>query len=96
MALDVIVNMKIVTLASSVGFGVPLVLNTKATSDITYTKCSSLGEVVTAGFTSETEVYKACALIWSQNNAPKYIAVCQNQKTAVETLTDLVATGKRL
>lgn len=94
MALDVLVNMSTVTLASSVGFGVPLVLETKASSDIAFTKCSSLAEVVKAGFADNTEVYKACALIWSQNNAPKTIAVCQNQKKAVETLTELVALGK--
>ena len=94
MSLDVIVNLNTVTAASSIGFGVPLVLETKRESDIVFTKCASLAEVVEAGFNAETEVYKSCALIWQQNNAPKYIAVCGDQRTAVETLTELVSTGK--
>lgn len=94
MALDVLVNISTIQFANSVGFGIPLVLNTKAESDINYTVCSSLGEVVKAGFAQETEVYKACELIWMQDNAPSKIAVCQAQGTAVETLTKLVGQGK--
>lgn len=94
MGLDVQVNISTVEFAKSVGFGVPLVLNTKAASAIAYTECSSLGEVVSAGFASTTEVYKTCNLIWMQNNAPKSIAVCQDTRTAVATLTELASQGK--
>ena len=94
MGLDVVVNMSTITTASSIGFGVPLVLNTNAESDIGFVKCASLKEVVDAGFATETEVYKACSLIWQQENAPKYIAVCQGQDTAVNTLTELIGEGK--
>lgn len=94
MSLDITVNLNTVTTADSIGFGVPLVLQTKADDDYEFTKFSSLAEISRAGFDTDSEVYKACALIWQQNNAPKYIAVCKDQRTAVETLTALVETGQ--
>lgn len=87
MALDVKVDIKSVKPITKAGFGIPLILEGKASSDIAYIECSSLDEVVKAGFESTTAVYKAAELIFMQNSAPEKVAVCATTSTVKDWLT---------
>ena len=73
---DIIVNLTTATAAGSIGLGNPLVITGKAETAVAYTECNSLADVLAAGFAAETEVYKACAMIFAQKNKPNKIAVC--------------------
>ena len=73
---DITVNITTAVGAGSVGLGNPLVIEGMATKAVDYAECSNLQEVVAAGFAAETEVYKACAVIFAQANKPKTVAVC--------------------
>ncbi|WP_405378828.1 hypothetical protein [Phascolarctobacterium sp.] len=73
---DITVNISTAAAAGSVGLGYPLVIEGMAEKAVDYTECSSIAEVVAAGFAAETEVYKACAAIFAQANKPKTVAVC--------------------
>lgn len=84
---DIEVNITTAVVAGSVGLGNPLVLQGKATAAKDYTECNSLADVVTAGFDSTTEVYKAAAAIFAQDNAPKTVAVCATDGKAADWLT---------
>lgn len=72
---DVTVNLSQSKAAGSVGFGVPLVIQGMAASAIPYAECSSLTEVIDAGYGTETEVYGQCEKIFMQNNRPKMVGV---------------------
>lgn len=74
MALDVKVKIDLTKPAGKATFGYPLVLSIGTAK--AYTECTSLAEVVTAGFEVTTNVYKAVALMFSQNNPPAKVAVC--------------------
>ena len=84
---DVVVNITTAGLSGNVGLGIPLVLASKATSDVAYTEVAELSEVVTAGFSTDTNVYKACEVIMSQNDRPATVAVCATTETATDWLT---------
>ena len=87
MALDVRVDIKSVRPINKAGFGIPLVLEGKATAEIAYKECSNLDEVVQAGFASTTAVYKAAELIFMQDNAPEKVAVCATTTTVKDWMT---------
>lgn len=72
--LDVKVKIDLTKPAGKLSFGYPLVLSIGTAKD--YVECASLAEVVTAGFEATTNVYKAAALMFGQNNPPAKIAVC--------------------
>lgn len=72
---DITVNITTASAAGSIGLGNPLVIAGMAEKAVPYTECNSLAAVVTAGFDVETEVYKACAVIFAQKNKPKTVAV---------------------
>lgn len=78
---DIVVNITEAAVTGSVGLGIPLVIAGKAETAVEYKECTSLAEVVEAGFTTETEVYKNCAAIMGQNNRPAKIAVCATTDT---------------
>lgn len=84
---DIIVNITAVAVSGTVGLGIPLVISGKAEKAIEYTECANLAEVIAAGFTTETEVYKNCAAIMSQNNRPAKIAVCATTDNVATWLT---------
>lgn len=74
--LDVKVKIDLAKPTGKVGFGIPLILEEKATTDIAYIECSNMSEVVSAGFDTNSKVYKSANTIFMQNEAPAKIAVC--------------------
>ena len=84
---DITVNITTAAAAGSIGLGIPLVIQGMAAKAVDYVACSSLDEVVKAGFAAETEVYKACATIFAQKNNPKTVAVVATTGTVAEWLT---------
>lgn len=89
--LDVTVKIDIVATTGSLGFGYPLILATKQTVDIPYTKCADINEVAdvlkatTAYGNNYTEsgIYKAAQLMFMQNNPPAEIAICASKNPAL-------------
>lgn len=77
MALDVNVTIKLSEAGGSVGFGVPLILVSKAESAIAYREFSDLDELPDAGYAETTTAYKLFRIMKMQNNKPKMIAVAQ-------------------
>lgn len=73
---DIVVNITAAAVTGSVGLGIPLVIAGKAEAAVDYTECATLAEVIEAGFTTETDVYKNCAAIMGQNSRPAKVAVC--------------------
>ena len=90
--LDVKVKISMVTPIGKAGFGIPLILEENATTAKSYTECSNLKDVTTAGFAETTKVYKAANAIFMQDNAPEKIAVCAASGTAETWLSDVVVT----
>lgn len=84
---DIEVNITTATAAGSIGLGNPLVIAGKAAAEVAYTECNSLLAVEKAGFGAETEVYKACAVIFAQKNKPKTVAVVATSGAVDEWLT---------
>lgn len=76
MALDVTVRIDLNKPIGKLSFGFPLIISAGETTAINYTECTSLEAVVTAGFATSTDVYKAAQLMFMQNDAPAKIAVC--------------------
>ena len=89
MALDVNVTIKLSEAAGRVGFGVPLILVSKASSAIAYREFSDLDELPDAGYTENSTAYKLFKLMKMQTNKPKMIAVAQVTSKATEALADL-------
>ena len=85
MALDVIVKIDLTKPVPKLGFGIPLLLETGADADKTYTECKSLAEVKTAGFGEDTNTYKTAALLYANDDSLR-IAVEATTKTATEWL----------
>lgn len=81
--LDVKVTIDLIRSIGKTGFGIPLIMS-KEESEIAYTECASLPDVVAAGYAEESNTYKAATLLFMQNNAPAKIAV---YGTAAATLT---------
>ena len=74
MALDVKVKIDLNKPIGSLSFGFPLILTIGEAK--TYTECSSLEAVKTAGFEETTATYKAAQLMFRQNDVPAKVAVC--------------------
>ena len=94
MALDVKVKIDLVKPLGKAGFGMPLILEENATTEKSYTECTSLEEVATAGFGETTKTYKAANTIFMQNEAPEKIAVCATTGDTSAWLTNIANTGK--
>jgi len=92
---DITVNITTTGTSGSIGLGMPLVITGKAETPVDYTECSDLKEVVTAGFAAETEVYKACAVIFAQKDKPKTVAVCATDSKIAEWLVENAALNYR-
>ena len=88
MALDVNVTIKLSDAGGAVGFGVPLILISKADSAIAYQEFSDLDELPDAGYAETTTAYKLFRLMKMQNNKPRMIAVAQVTGKAAEALAD--------
>lgn len=94
MALDVKVNISLLKPVGEPGFGYPLIL-TVGESAKAYTECSSLEEIVEAGYAATTDVYKAAALMLAQDTIPETIAVCTITALNAANLSTLTKKGWR-
>lgn len=83
---DVTVNLSQSKAIGSVGFGVPLVIQGKAAAEIPYKECSSLDEVLEAGFDAESTIYKQCEKLFMQNNKPERVGVYAGTGKITENL----------
>lgn len=88
MALDVNVTITLSEAGGAVGFGVPLILVSKADSEIAYAEYASIAEVQEAGYAIDSAAYQAFTIMKGQDSKPRYIAIAQTTKTAVEALPD--------
>lgn len=95
MANDVKVVIEVAKASPRAGFGFPLIFAGKQTKAIAYTEVSSLAEIVKAGFTAESEVYKAASLLFMQENAPSKIAVCASTDLTASALPAVIEEGWR-
>lgn len=92
---DITVNITTAAAAGSVGLGYPVVVQGMAESDVAYTECANIGEVVAAGFDTNTEVYKACAAIFGQANKPQTVAVAATTGKVDAWLSENLTKGFR-
>lgn len=83
---DINVNITTAVAAGSLGLGYPLVIQGMASKEVAYKECNSLQDVLAAGFETTTEVYKACATIFSQKKKPKTVAVAASTGKVAEWL----------
>lgn len=95
MANDVKVVITLSKAAPRAGFGYPLIFAGKQDSAVPYTEVGSLAEVVSAGFSAESEVYAAAQLLFMQANCPSKIAVCASTDTAITALPVILEEGWR-
>lgn len=94
MAFDVSVKIDLARPLGKIGFGIPLLLVENATKEVKYTEISKVQEVVEVGFESTSDIYKAVALIFDQDGAPKNVAVCAVTTKAKEALEDTKLTSQ--
>ena len=95
MALDITVKISQAAVAGTKGFGIPLILVSKAAEEVPYTECDRLSEVAKLLDGEDTDAYKAAELIWKQNNAPDIIAVCASTNDAVTAISEVANRGWR-
>lgn len=94
MANDVIVKITLTKGIGKLGFGIPLILVSKAESAKAYKEYSDIS-VLATDYPDTTEVYKVASLIWAQKDAPAKIAVCSDTKKATEALDAIYHEGWR-
>lgn len=94
MASDVKVKIDLTKPLGKIGFGIPLILLENAAEENEYKECRSLADVVSAGYTVSTDVYKTAELIFMQEHAPEKIAVCSTTGSASEFLSDSSNTSR--
>lgn len=87
MAQDVKIIINSVKPVGSVGFGCPLILEENATAGAEYVEVGNLEELVAAGYTTDSKVYKTAQLMFMQEHAPKKVAACSVTTEAKEWLT---------
>lgn len=76
MVKDVKVVIDLVKPIGSIGFGCPLILEENATPEKAYAEYSSMDDIVTAGYVTNSSVYKTAQLMFMQAHAPRKIAIC--------------------
>ena len=91
MALDVKVKIELSKAVGTVGFGIPLLLESGAENAVAYTECFSMEDVVSAGFAETTAIYKAANAVFAQEHRPSKIAVCASTDTLTNAITAVVA-----
>lgn len=91
---DVQVVIKLEKVIKRLGFGVPLLLEGKASKAVAYTECSDIDEVK-ALYAEGTATYKAAELIFRQEEPPDKIAVCSSTDKVVTALDSLMSKGWR-
>ena len=91
MALDVKVKIELSKSVGSVGFGIPLLVQSGVEAQVAYTECYSLEDVVAAGFKADSDMYKAANAVFAQENKPSKIAVYAHTGTLTEAITAVIA-----
>lgn len=86
--LDIDVRIDLRKPQGKAGFGIPLILEEHSVTAKSYTECSSLADVISAGFGAETKSYIAARLMFSQPHAPQKLAVCAYAGKAAEFLAE--------
>ena len=94
MAYDVKVKIDLAKPIGKLGFGVPLILLENAEKAVEYAEVNSITELAKLGFENTSIVYKAAQMMYSQENAPKTIAVCAVSGAATAALADAKLVGK--
>lgn len=84
--LDVKVKIDLTQPIGELGHGTPLILAENATTEIKYTECVNLAEVIAAGFDATSKTYKAANLMFMQEEPPAKVAVCATTGTTVAWL----------
>lgn len=92
---DVTIVIELVKASPRAGTGYPLIFVPSSETAVAYKEVSSLAEVTEAGFTAESEVYKAASLLFMQTNAPSTIAVCATTEDATTGLATVLNEGWR-
>lgn len=83
---DVVVKLSQNKVAGSEGFGVPLVVLGMQEAAKAYVECSGVDEVIDAGYSADSAVYKQCEKLFMQNNPPARVGVCTGTGKISETL----------
>lgn len=91
---DVNVKIDLAKPVGALGFGMPLLLLENATKTVAYTEVNSAADVLAAGFEDVSDFFKTAQLLFSQEHAPKKIAVCAVAGAATEALRDVELTDK--
>ena len=94
MALDVVVKITLTKGIGKIGFGIPLILVSNASTAKAYTEYSDI-DALAKDYPSTTDVYKIASLIWQQEDAPSTIAVCSSDSKATEALAEIYHEGWR-
>lgn len=92
--LDVKVKIDLFNPVGSLDWGYPLILS-KGDTNIEYAECTSIDEVLAAGFDSKSAEYKAAEAMFKQNNPPAKIAVCAFTDVTAENLATITNKGWR-
>lgn len=87
--LDVNVKIKLSQVSGSAGFGVPVILVSKAAKDIAYAEYTDIDLLPTAGFATDSEAYRMFQIQKMGSNPSAKIAVVQTTKKAAEALPAL-------
>lgn len=89
--LDVTVDISSAATSGYLGFGIPLILVSKATTAVPYTECTSANEVATAVKDTDktSDSYKIASLIFGQENAPRTVAVYHSANDAVAAIAEV-------
>lgn len=92
MANDVIVKIKMQSVVGSAGFGIPLILEEYAATDVAFTEVKELAHLDELGVGEESEIYQQAKTLFAQENRPEKIAVMAVKgKGFIEILKDLKA-----
>ena len=94
---DVTVTLTGAVSSGTVSDGIPLflaantVVNGESEAAVPYTECTTLSDVVSAGFSTDSTLYKAVQLMRSQTNKPKTFAVYgSTAETAAEAVSEIL------
>lgn len=94
MASDVVVKITLTKGIGKIGFGIPLILVSNASTAKAYTEYTDIDALKT-DYPDTTDAYKVASLIWQQEEAPSKIAVCSSTSKATEALADIYHEGWR-
>lgn len=96
MSLDVTVNIKLAEVIGKSGTWFPcLYYVDESVTEDAYGEYTRLADLITAGYTETTEVYKAANMMFMQNDPPKKIAVLAQSAFSTSTMPSYLVKGWR-